>query len=1495
MFTPRFTVHIVLVLALATVAGCSDTPELRIQQARIAIAHAKPDRALAIIQQVLDEQPTERQALQLKARAQILLSRFEDCEQTFAVLLVAHPDSADARLQVIEWAWLFASDLIKQPGFKTDDQLQDRFDRILAAGNAQVRRLADHPDHAANVRYYQARYAVLDAQRLTLLAFGTNADPSYIGPDQVAPTVASDTAAERWQSAKQYLHDALVADPRHYQAREMYADLLARDGEWGKLWDLAQQAQQIGFLPASTAEKLVLALIVMPDHLHPRDDRLALGRQVQSAVITTQRNSPAWKTTNARLHQASGQWDKARQLLAPVVRTDPANLDAQYMLAKSHYAMREYDHAKTVLEKLLPIAPFSARVYTLYGLVLTRTGSDPSPAVDALSQAIRLDPSDTVARKALLTLHAQHGDADLMRADLDGYLQHHPTDTQAIRLKVQLDASQGRPETAAELLDRLAMRHPHTDDQLQTLADGYLMIDQPRSAMVYAQRLVDRYPRSLEHHLRLAQVLLIQGERDRVEQMASDLHEQFSDAPEAAHLLGKLYMRLNAHDQAAALFEQAVQRDPDNIPVRLDYAKALASMLRIDDALQQIDHVLDQDAHDMRAHILAAHIYQFTGQQELANQHLTHIDESTLDESVSPSLLAQIKLKKGDAQAALAICNRAIAGGHPDPILRILAAAIAAQQDDPDRARDHLIDLVHAYPNNRLAYALLTRFYIDQGSVEAGLDQLTKFETLNKPLARLAQASLLHGVGRFRDALDRLDPIYQELIRTRSPAALTVADAMAMIHIDNRNRVAAQEVYDPLVAAGLRTTTAKLRQIDLSASTSQAHKLAQQLEELAVNIRRDQTRLRHQVIQRLAKFGHNDRALRLINRWIDQQQSQPLWHRWRGDLLIELGRTDDAIRAYQTAVDLAPQNTAARLQLAEAHADNFDYPAAQAVLSDAAKRPGHARIAALTVLGRMFTRIGLNQHAADVFEQARQAGPARDPYVALTVGQSLSAIGQDDQARKHLAQVPRFAPQYPRAQILLARIEQRSGAIIQAKKRLADLARDRATAAVAVQELLALDLRQSHTQQLVRWTDAALSVQQLGTQTKRQWLELRLRLAAQESNWHATLAAIEQISELDPDSLAAKTARILLVYHLGMSQHAQGLYRLWPQLAESERGSALAIVIGQDVSPVVTGPPLFRFLAGLTQQDPTHARAVAQEFVGTPTIYRGDLIAALDHPDIASPQTAQACRDLLHAALAIQAGLPELAHVYTRQAITLVPWFVPAHALHAQALLEINEPLDPVLAIVDQVAPTSALTIYLKAHQQSQLGNHAVAAQYLQALVEREPDNVHARYDLSRRLEQSGRIDDAIALLEKIVQDDGPYRAPAANNLAYLLARQHPHRLDDAYELAQQALQAAPASSPVLDTVGWIEYLRCNHDKALQYLSRAIVGLAAVPEAHQHLGAVYQSLGNDTWAQYHLKQARSYTGDTAQARLADTPPREHQRRTDHEILDTPLVTTDTTH
>ncbi len=93
----------------------------------------------------------------------------------------------------------------------------------------------------------------------------------------------------------------------------------------------------------------------------------------------------------------------------------------------------------------------------------------------------------------------------------------------------------------------------------------------------------------------------------------------------------------------------------------------------------------------------------------------------------------------------------------------------------------------------------------------------------------------------------------------------------------------------------------------------------------------------------------------------------------------------------------------------------------------------------------------------------------------------------------------------------------------------------------------------------------------------------------------------------------------------------------------------------------------------------------------------------------------------------------------------------------------------------------------------------------------------------------------------RAVLETEPKNAVALNNLAYLMANTDP---DGALPYAQQAVEIAPDSAMIQDTIGWIYYRKGAYGTAVRYLETA-VSKEPNPRRQFHLALTYIKHGNE--------------------------------------------------
>jgi len=108
------------------------------------------------------------------------------------------------------------------------------------------------------------------------------------------------------------------------------------------------------------------------------------------------------------------------------------------------------------------------------------------------------------------------------------------------------------------------------------------------------------------------------------------------------------------------------------------------------------------------------------------------------------------------------------------------------------------------------------------------------------------------------------------------------------------------------------------------------------------------------------------------------------------------------------------------------------------------------------------------------------------------------------------------------------------------------------------------------------------------------------------------------------------------------------------------------------------------------------------------------------------------------------------------------------------------------------------------------------------------------RYELEKWDESQDAYDMSLRL--------DPENHGAMNNYAYHLSERN-ERLDYAMELSEKAVAAEPENTAYMDTLGWIHFKKGNYDEALRYIQKAADTGNPDADVFEHLGDVYNALG----------------------------------------------------
>lgn len=145
-----------------------------------------------------------------------------------------------------------------------------------------------------------------------------------------------------------------------------------------------------------------------------------------------------------------------------------------------------------------------------------------------------------------------------------------------------------------------------------------------------------------------------------------------------------------------------------------------------------------------------------------------------------------------------------------------------------------------------------------------------------------------------------------------------------------------------------------------------------------------------------------------------------------------------------------------------------------------------------------------------------------------------------------------------------------------------------------------------------------------------------------------------------------------------------------------------------------------------------------------------------------------------------------------------------------------------------------------------------------EALVE-NPDNTNLRYSRGLLAEKMDNLEQLEADLRHIMSIN-PDDAEAINALGYTLANKT-DRIDEAFELIQQALELSPGNPAIMDSLGWAYYRSGDLDKALSLLQQAFEQYPD-HEVAAHLGEVLWKLEQSKKAKAIWQQGLEHKPDS---------------------------------
>ncbi|WP_404399357.1 tetratricopeptide repeat protein [Idiomarina seosinensis] len=325
---------------------------------------------------------------------------------------------------------------------------------------------------------------------------------------------------------------------------------------------------------------------------------------------------PSVLSNFANFLQASQQLRGARQSYLKALQLNPDLLDAWYNLASLHYQSGDYLAASHAAAKALALKPDFLKA----AILKSRAELDYKQfdkAAETLKTSLERWPDEPTLQfnDALLNrFTGRTADAQKIMEGLTGLIDEPQRQFQLGCLAYdqgQLQVARQHMEQAIELKNDLVPAH-------EALNKLFWEHGPQEQFLTSFTKALERQPDSLALAYSYLSHLLRAERRPQAQALLSQFIQRFGPVHSLLHLQGTELLRDGNIEQAAELFDRALQQQPRHPRYLIDKANVLLRQQRYDEAFQLLDRAHENQPLDQEVHAFKGLCWKLSGEAEKA-------------------------------------------------------------------------------------------------------------------------------------------------------------------------------------------------------------------------------------------------------------------------------------------------------------------------------------------------------------------------------------------------------------------------------------------------------------------------------------------------------------------------------------------------------------------------------------------------------------------------------------------------------------------------------------------------------------------------------------------------------------------------------------------------------------------------------------------------------------------------------------------------------------
>ncbi|MBB4658043.1 tetratricopeptide repeat protein [Parvularcula dongshanensis] len=603
--------------------------------ARLSILGGAQDQALEHAERVLEQDPSNSEALTIKGAALVVSNRLDEATEVLNQALEQDPDNA-------EIFNLLAAGEIRS----------DNYEEALATVNEGIAQ-AENPE--------------------TLLIVKLVLAEQVLGEDEVIQTFEDliEAAPENGLYRQRYADYVLLKQRDYAKARQLYADALPHLTEKTQAYtrivsidrqtqgDAAAEQTLLGFVEQNPEDlDLRFSVPVFYCQTGQRAKCDAAYKSLAEDEALTDEDRLRARTGMADTAIAQGELDRAEQITDQILAEDDANVAALTNKAQIMMARGESEAAIPLLRTALNGDPDNAEALVFLALAYEQTDqiqfadSQFARAVDEVGYTKPI----VEQYRAFLLRRGENGRAQDV---LERYLAANPSDLDAVIAKAQGDVQAQDFRTALETADRILARDPQNERAKRLKLAALVGAEQWQDALPLSEELVTANPADRRLLSARARVLSNTGSEDEAMELL-DARTRGEDTETADFVLfGEALLRNEDYDRAREVAERGLAQDAASEDL---YIIAYLATKRGGDEAGSADilyEAAEKASQSRRARTLLSNDLIVQGRMDEAVAVLRTLEADNMLEPLTANNLASLLLERpGNEAEALRIAER---------------------------------------------------------------------------------------------------------------------------------------------------------------------------------------------------------------------------------------------------------------------------------------------------------------------------------------------------------------------------------------------------------------------------------------------------------------------------------------------------------------------------------------------------------------------------------------------------------------------------------------------------------------------------------------------------------------------------------------------------------------------------------------------------------------------------------------------------------------------